>query len=173
MHVTLSPVASKGSSNVFIVLTPRGTLCQSFKHSGDHWPLLGAQLVPGLLWRVSQVREDPTFCSGRDMAPLCPAWGHASWVTMSWDALARPCEALESSQEKEVGAPRGPPKIPTSLLHHAPVPSCPVSPGLLQNSAISEGPPAALASWPFCLGNSVLKQSPSLSQTSQQLKTSP
>lgn len=67
--VTLSPMACKGSSTISIVLTPRGALCQRFKHSGNHQPHLGVQLVPGLLWRVSQARGDPNFCPWRNMVP--------------------------------------------------------------------------------------------------------
>lgn len=142
------------------LLRAQATFPLSSHPEGHYAKVSNTQETTGLSWGHSWFQAScgefprreriPTSAQGETWPPLCPAWGHASWVTMSWDALARPCEALESSQEKEVGAPGGPPKIPTSLLHHAPVPSCPVSPGLLQNSAISEGPPAALASRPFC-----------------------
>lgn len=51
------------------------------------------------------------------------------------EGLARPCGALESSLGKDVRAPRGPPQIPSSFLHPAPVPSCPGSAGLLRGAA--------------------------------------
>lgn len=61
-------------------------------------------MVPGLLWRVSQARGDPASVHGETLPPV-PSLAQAFWVTMSQDAQAKPCEALESSQEMEATVP--------------------------------------------------------------------
>lgn len=94
---------------------------------------------------------------------FCPARTQASRVTMGQDPLPDP-EALGSSQEKGSSGPSGGSGLPGSLPRSRPASSRHVAArvgGLLQNSVIAEGPLTAPSSCPFCLGSSVLKQSPS------------
>lgn len=75
------------------VLTSKGTFCQRFKHSGDLQPLLEPQLAPCLPRRVAQARSGiPTSAPG-EKRPTLPSGGQASYVTMSRDVPARPCES--------------------------------------------------------------------------------
>lgn len=121
----------------------------------------------GCSWLQASCEEFPRS-EGSRLPPVerhsPPVPSQASRVTMSWKAWPDPVGPLSPPWERTSG------HLGPRLRSHPASSIMLLSPPARGVQGCSEGPPAALFSWPFYLGESVLEQSPPLSWASQQLQ---
>lgn len=127
-------------------------------------------LSRGHSWLQASCEEFPRT-EGSRLPPVerhsPPVPSQASRVTVSWNAWSDPVGSSSPPRERTpgcLGACLRSPRAASALI---------LSPPARGVRGCSEGLPAALFSWPFCLGKSVPGQSPPLSWASQQLKIPP